>query len=442
MLISEYVGQNYHNPDYWFVEECKKVSHQLRVQDILDKKEYLSGLHNIIKRPNEYYNGKVYETRKIVLAYCKIIINFGVNYLLGYPVTLSGDKELVKLLTKVYKQGKYNRIDYDVLNSLVKYGNAYEYLYLDNGAIKSRIIPCEDSYPIYDHENNLISFVEYYCVDQVDFYTVYYPSKVEKYSTQGGEVLLDGVYTNVSGLPVVYVNENELDPCFGRSDLDDYMGIIDQMEDLLSKFSDSFYKFHNPIPVAIGQQLKGDGLNPNLVGNGLVLDDGADFKLVGNNLDYHGFESIYKTLKQALLDVSNTPAVSLNNTDISNLSEVSIKLLFSLADVKASMNEKYMRAGMEQRFEKIRSILARQGVSVTDEQWDTLDYVFTYSRPRNEADIIDDLVKLKGIGAISLESVVDHSPYSNDVQQELKRIQGEGVTPGQEEVEVQGNPAQ
>ncbi|EIT84644.1 hypothetical protein A374_15000, partial [Fictibacillus macauensis ZFHKF-1] len=89
------------------------------------------------------------------------------------------------------------------------------------------------------------------------------------------------------------------------------------MEDLISKYTDGFYKFMNPIPVAIGQQLKGEGLPTQVIGGGITLDDGSDFKLVSNGLDYKSFETIYKTLLQSLLDVSSTPAVSLNKTDIS-----------------------------------------------------------------------------------------------------------------------------
>lgn len=78
-----------------------------------------------------------------------------------------------------------------------------------------------------------------------------------------------------------------------QNDLDDFINIIDAMEDLLlSKFSDSFYKFHNPIPVVIGQQLKGEGLNPHIVGGGITLDDNADFKFAHGELNHQAFDTI------------------------------------------------------------------------------------------------------------------------------------------------------
>src|SRR5690606_22514596 len=182
------------------------------------------------------------------------------------------------------------------------------------------------------------------------------------------------------GLPIHYKSENEMVSCFGKSDLDDFINIIDAMEDLLSKFSDSFYKFHNPIPVVIGQQLRGEGLNPHIVGGGINLDDGADFKMVSNQLNHQAFEMIYKTLKQELINIASIPAVSLNAADVSNLSETSMKILYQLADMKAGINEKFMRDGMVKRFEKIARLLGKLGKQHEEEMIESLDMVFHYSR--------------------------------------------------------------
>lgn len=425
MNISEYITDIHDGNPTWFLDEVGQVYHQQRIMSILDTKEYLSGTHKILKRPNETYNGKTYEPRKIVLQYCKTILNFQTSYLLQNPVTLTGHEDAVAEYKRIYKKGKYDRLDFDILDKVVKYGNAYEYVYVDAGVIKSKLINPEDGYPIYNHANEMIAFIESYTIDSISYYTVYYEDRVEKWTDRGGELLQVGVFGNASGLPVLYKNCNELDPNYGRSDLEDIVNILDNMEDLLSKFTDSFYKFHNPIPVAIGQQLKGEGLPTHIVGGGIVLDDGADFKLVGNQLDFRSFETIYNMLKQALLDISNTPAVSLNSQDVSNLSEVSIKLLFSLADIKAGLNEKYMREGMEQRFEKIRRILEMQGKMIDDESFDSLGIVFQYSRPQNEKDIIDNLKVLKGIGGISLETILEKSPFTSDVGQELQRLRAD-----------------
>lgn len=422
MLLSEYIKDKHNNKQTWFVDECSSFTAQQRVMDILNKKEYLSGQHKILSRPNEQFNGKEFVSRKIVLNYAKTMINFQSMYLLKNNVTLSGSEAVVKEYKMIYKKGKFHRQNENICDSIIKYGNCYEYLYFDGGVIKSKIIKPEDGYPIFSDENEYIAFIEHYTVDSVSYYYIYTHEAVEKWTDRGGEIKLVNTYRNLSGLPIRYKSQNELDDCFGRSDLDDYINILDNMEDLISKSVDAFYKYIVGIPVLKGQQLKGEGLPVHTVGGGIVIDTDADFKFEQNQFDYKAFEALYKTLMQTLLDVSCIPSVSMNKTDISNLSEVSIKLLFSLAEIKASLNERYMRDGIEERHEQIRKMLEYQGITFDDDDFDTLDVVFVFNTPQNAKEIIENLQMLDSMGAISLQSILEQNPYIHDVVQEMDRI--------------------
>lgn len=423
--LEQYIKDKYGGSSDWFVEYVNEIPNQQRVQDIIAKKEYLNGNHKILKRQSYQYNGKEFNPRKIVLQYAKTLLNFQKAYLLQNPITLTGNEKVVKQYQKVNRKGKYNRLNQKILDKVLKYGQVVEYVYLDNGVIKSKLIDSSEGFPLYDENNNLLAFIQAFVNDGIEYYTVYEDDVVSEYNNAGGQLKLTGRYHNLSGLPIVYHNDNELSDVEGRSELDDWISILDSMEDLISKYTDSFYKFMNPIPVAIGQELKGNGLPTQIVGGGVTLDDGSDFKLVSNGLDYQSFETIYKTLLQSLLDISQTPAVSMNKTDISNLSEVSIKLLFSLANIKAGMNEQYMREGFEQRFNKIRRLLELQGITFSDDDYDSLDIVFQYATPSNDKEIIENLKQLREMGAISIESLLGHSPYINDVQMELQKIDEE-----------------
>ncbi|MED4374319.1 phage portal protein [Schinkia azotoformans] len=426
MNIEQYIKEYHDGRSDWFIEEVSTVANQSRVLKVMNLKDYLSGQHAIIQRPNEYYNGKEFVPRRIILQYAKTLLNFQTAYLLQNPITLTGNESVVREYQRVNKKGKYDRFNMSVLDKVNKYGIVAEYVYMEKGIIKSKLIDPSESYPIYDNENNLIAFIEAYNVSGVDYYTVFTDDVVYKYDNNGGELRLVAQYSNLSGLPIIYHNQNELSDVEGRSDLEDYISILDSMEDLLSKYTDGFYKFMNPIPVAIGQQLKGDGLPVQVVGGGITLDDGSDFKLVSNGLDYKSFETIYKTLLQSLLDISSTPAVSMNKTDISNLSEVSIKLLFSLANIKAGFNEQYIREGLEQRFDKIRKLLEYRGIVFSDDDYESLGIVFQYAMPSNDKEIIENLKTLRDMQGISIESVLSHSPYTSDVQMELERLNSEG----------------
>ncbi|QUL57354.1 phage portal protein [Paenibacillus tritici] len=412
----------YENENQWFVEEVNTVSNQQRINDVLNIKEYLSGKHNILKKPSYNYNGQVYEPRKIILQYAKTILNFSVGYVMANPITLTGDKNVTDAFKRVYKRGKYNQIDYDILDKMTKYGYVAEYIYLDNDKqIKSKLLDPADCYPVFDHHNEYTALIEHYCVDNVSYYNVYHPDRVEQYTDEGGTIRLIRSYHSPAGLPVLYHNQCEIGN-LGRSDLLDILPILDNMEDLLSKAVDGYYHHISGIPVLKGQQLKGDGLPKDIIGGGIVLDDNADFFFANNEFDHQAFETLYKTLTSALLDIANVPAVSMSKTDVSNLSEVSIRLLFSLADMKGALNSKFLREGMEQRFDKLRKLLEYKGSTFTDEGFDTLGIVFQFARPSNDKEIVDNLQVLKDIGGMSLESIVERNPYVTDVQGEMERI--------------------
>ena len=110
MTLREYIEKYYNGSNTWFQDEVANQWHIERVQNILDLKEYLSGKHAILNRPNEQYNGKPYRTRKIILQLAKTLLNFETSFLLKNPVTLiSEDKNTLE----AFKMPRVQEIDAD-----------------------------------------------------------------------------------------------------------------------------------------------------------------------------------------------------------------------------------------------------------------------------------------------------------------------------------------
>jgi SPP1 family phage portal protein len=431
MSLQEYINEQGYNTNNWFLEFTNEVSQQQRIMDIIKKKEYLAGSHKINNRPPEMFNGKPFEPRRIVLNYGARLIEYATSYLVGNGITYSGDQDIVTEIQRVYKNG-FEQIDFDIVQSVYAYGNAYEYVYIKDGKIRSKMIDCADSYPVIDNDGEYVGFVESYTTNNVTFWNVHDGVTVTKYSNAGGELQLRGRFTSISGLPVLYRNENPLDSTFGRSDLDDYVGILDNMEDLISKSTDAFYKHVTGIPIIKGQKLKGDDTLPTeVVGGGLTLDSDSEFYFANNEFNHDSFKTLYSHLMMSLMDVSGTPSVAMGKVDVSNLSEISLKLLFSVANLKAMITERYIKEGLKSRLESIRKLLEIQGKKFTEEQWDSINITFQYAMPTSESDIIDNLKVLKEIGGLSLESLLKHNPYVTDVTSELERLSGEKIDSGQ-----------
>lgn len=425
MSLREYINDKYDGSPYWFEDEVQDYWHIDRILNSLNIMEYIDGKHEILKRQDIVWKGRHFKTRKIVLQYVKPILTFQNSFLLKNPVTLtSDDKETLEVYKEIYKKGKYNNIDAKVLDNLLKYGEVYEYLYLDEDRkIKSHIIRSCDSYPVYDSKSNYIAFIEHYISDGISYYTIYTDDKVEEWNNKGGELHKTDEYTNLSGLPIRYILSSETDELKGRSDIVDWIGIIDNMEDLISKYMDSFYKFLDPLPIFTGTKLStgkdGEGaINPHLVGQALQLDFNSTFEYAVAKMDYQSFKELYKTLHQTLLNISMTPAISMNSMEISNLSETSMKILFYMAIAKANMTAKHLYTGFDERWKKMKKLLRL----IDKDYKGYISCTFKFDIPANDKEIIENLEKLYNMGTISLETLLSQSPYIYDVSSELQRL--------------------
>ena len=52
--------------------------------------------------------------------------------------------------------------------------------------------------------------------------------------------------------------------------------------------------------------------------------------------------------------------------------------------------------------------------------------MFTYDLPSNNAEVIGNLRELREMGALSMESMLELSPMTSDVGQEMARLNSEG----------------
>lgn len=422
--IQTYINHYHDGNNLWFVDEVGDSWQLKRINKALDARDYLAGKHKIKLRQDEVYNGKRFVTRKIVLNYAKSLLSFETAFLLKNPVTLiSNDLDALELYKQIYREGKYHQIDYKILSNMVKYGETYEYCYIDdNKRIKSMIFNAEDSYPIYDHTGEMVAFIHHYRFDGIAYYTIYTPDKVEEWTDKGGQLHKVGEYKNLSGLPIGYILPSEDDELAGHPSFFDYIDILDNMEDLISKYMDSFYKYLNPIPLFKGTKLnqKDGGIDENAVGYALQLAEDADFSFVNAKMDHQSFKELFKTLKQALLDTSMTPGVTMNSQEISNVSETSIRMMFAMAEIKGAMNSLYLKQGFEKRWGKIKGLLRLLGEEVAEDAY--IDCQFNLNIPQNEGEIIDNLVNARNAGIISLDRAVEVNPYVNDVNAELDRL--------------------
>ena len=423
--LSYYIEKQYGNNPKWFEEEVNQGNHAKRINDVINNRDYLAGRHKVLLRQDSQYKGKTLVVNKTVLQYAKTVIRFHDTYLLGKPVQLScNDENTLKTFSDIYKLGQYDSVDYQIIDRVNKFGDAYEAIYVDNGVIKSKVLDNACSYPVYDDMGNYIAFIEYWtdAYTAISFWNVYYPNYVEHWDNEGGELRLVSTDRSV-GLPIHYHNFNDEDYNFGKSLLDDIKPIMDDLEDIISKMGDSIYvNTLNPMPVAIGQRIE-SSIPADATGYVLNLDVG-DFKYASCSMDYNTIKLYLDNLKQFLNDVACMPSVLGSSTNIANISEVSMQILLMMANVYADENKKWLNIGFQERFDMFKKILDMQGISVNGD----VEVIYNVSMPVASTEMIANLKALQEMGAISRETIMEKTEYITDVDVEKKRLQGENVS--------------
>lgn len=423
MNIEQYIEKNFDDNIHWFEQEVNRPYHAKRISHAIATVNYLKGIHKVLRREDAVYKGRELITRKTIINYAKTVIDFHNTYLVGKPITLTGNESTVKTFREVYKLGLYDTVDFNVIDHVNKFGDAYEVVYIDNGVVKSKILNNADCYPVYSDLGEYLAFIEHWTdgYSSIAYYNVYYPNYVERWTNEGGDMHMYDSNINVCGLPIHYHNNNDEDDLFGQSLLDDIMPLLDELEDVYSKLGDAIYvNTLNPLPVSTGVRLE-SAIPADATGYVLNMENGGDFKMVATTMDYNNIKFYIDSLRTMINEVACIPAV-LSNTEVSNISEMSMKMLFHLAGIKATTNEKWMTKGLQERFDKWRMLLGMQGINASGE----VEVVFNLSMPVDGDELYSNLEKMKAMGAISVRTIMENSDLIKDADVELKRIEGEG----------------
>ena len=394
-----------------FIENAPALHNIARVKGI---KNYMDGQHPVLSRKDFPFKNETFKTAKIILQSIKPIIDFHTSYICGNPITISGDTGEVSAINAVYKKGAYNKLNYDIANNIYTYGNAYEYVYRDeSGTIRSKLINVEDGYPIYNQYGEYVSFIEYWndVVTNEEHSIVYTPSEVTEFN--GNTPVAS--YNNATGLPIHYTSGNiDRSGFFGIALTSDLIPIMNEIEALLSKMTDSVNTLSlNPLGVSIGDRVD-SSVDSDVTGAILNIESGGDFKWATATLDNAAITTILNNLFAQFYVIAQVPSILYGQSNVANVSEVSLELLFNGADNLSKKTAFSMIEGFNKRSEYIGKLM---GMNLSD-----LNYSFNYNRPTDNSRLVDDIKKQIEMGIMSKETGMRISPYVVDVEEEKKMI--------------------
>ena len=421
--LSNYITMMYKgNVQEWFLEEVGSPDQVYQINKVKEQKSYLNGSHKVLSRPDFKYKNAEFTSRKLVINLMNTIVNFHTAFMVGNRLKIMGDETRTKIYDDIYKNADYDEIDYQIVRDLIAHGNAFEYVYIDDdGSIKSHIISPDTGYPVYDDNGRYLAFIEFYSVEDRGYYTVYYEEKVEQWTnadiTQPKPTLqLVGTYNNETSLPLVYKTYNNVNPLRGRAIMEDVKPLLDELEDTMSKLGDSVNTWViNPMPVVIGQRIE-NNIPTSAMGVVMNLEDGADFKFPAVQLDTNTVQFYLDNIKKHIFDMANVPRIIFETASISNVSTDSLRFFYQNAVIFANNVMRNSKGTFRDRFKLFDKI---KNITIND----SFDLEFDLTLPASDKELLDNLKTQYEMGAISIRTIIEQSPYTSDQSEsELRRL--------------------
>ena len=143
-------------------------------------------------------------------------------------------------------------------------------------------------------------------------------------------------------------------------------------------------------------------------------------------MDYNTIKLYLDNIKQMLNDIACIPSVLGSSTNIANISEVSMKILFHMANINADETKKWLNKGFQERFRRFQMILKMQGTEVSND----VEVVYNVNMPVATTEMVSNLKAMRELGAISRKSVMEKSDLITDSVAELKRLDEENGASG------------
>ena len=409
----------------WFRDEIKMSEHEYRQAQVKKILNHLHRRHQVLDRQKHTFTFKngTFTPASIVLQGMKTVINFHVAYLVGNPVSLTGTQEAVEHYNNIYSKGLYSKTDWKVLNDLITFGDAFEYVYYDGrtDTIKSKVFRNADCYPIYNDYGEYSYFVENWKDRNGNqHYTIYFPDHIDTYVNYR---LVDSA-PNATGLPIHYVSmDRGIYDQFGDSMVLDLIPIMDKIEYLLSKEDDAVTTLSlNPILSIQGEKVsEKEMVDSNISGAVLHLADGQKAEYVNAEMDYSVIKHELDQLYQQFNMVAAIPSSIIGQSNIANVSESTTSIIYQLTENRGKQNMNALIDGFRQRWECMRKL----SEPISDDDFNSLNVVFNINKPVDTKNNMENMKLQYDMGAISKRTIMEQSPYTTNAAQEIQRLEDE-----------------
>ena len=380
-------------------ELLQKMINRFFVSDVpkLKKyKNYYDGKQAIL---NKSYNDESKPCSRVVTNYCQDIADAYCGYLASPSYISYKSENDITAIMEVLRYNDYQTEDSEFLLDALKYGIAYELMYIDEAAqVRFRLINPTSAFAIFDDSltGDLLYFVRMYKAndwDESDLYKVdvYSDISIKHYTMAGANGSLNFVDevphyfsqcpANVLALP----DEKPVFECI--------LSLQDAANEILSDEIDDYSAFCDAYLSLIGADIDAEDVASMKENRVLVLPEGAAANWLTKNSSDAQVENILKRIHDNIYRIAKCPDFS-SETFVGGVSSgVAIRYRLTGMETRAAAICAKMKKALQRRIEIITGIAS---LKLGEEVFRDIEINFKRNIPEDNTSIVNLVNALKG----------------------------------------------
>ena len=404
-------------------ELLQKMINRFFVSDVpkLKKyKNYYDGKQAIL---NKSYNDESKPCSRVVTNYCQDIADAYCGYFASPSYISYKSENDITAIMDVLRYNDYQTEDSEFLLDALKYGIAYELMYIDEAAqVRFRLINPTSAFAIFDDSltGDLLYFVRMYKAndwDESDLYKVdvYSDISIKHYTMAGANGSLNFVDevphyfsqcpANVLALP----DEKPVFECI--------LSLQDAANEILSDEIDDYSAFCDAYLSLIGADIDAEDVASMKENRVLVLPEGAAANWLTKNSSDAQVENILKRIHDNIYRIAKCPDFS-SETFVGGVSSgIAIRYRLTGMETRAAAICAKMKKALQRRIEIITGIAS---LKLGEEVFRDIEINFKRNIPEDNTSIVNLVNALKG--TVSDATLLSQIPFVADVQKELDAI--------------------
>lgn len=383
-------------------------------------KNYYDGKQAIL---NKSYNDESKPCSRVVTNYCQDIADAYCGYLASPSYISYKSENDISAIMEVLRYNDYQTEDSEFLLDALKYGIAYELMYIDEAAqVRFRLINPTSAFAIFDDSltGDLLYFVRMYKAndwDESDLYKVdvYSDISIKHYTMAGANgslTFVDEVPHYFSQCPANVLALPDEKPVF-----ECILSLQDAANEILSDEIDDYSAFCDAYLSLIGADIDAEDVASMKENRVLVLPEGAAANWLTKNSSDAQVENILKRIHDNIYRIAKCPDFS-SETFVGGVSSgVAIRYRLTGMETRAAAICAKMKKALQRRIEIITGIAS---LKLGEEVFRDIEINFKRNIPEDNTSIVNLVNALKG--TVSDATLLSQIPFVADVQKELDAI--------------------